>query len=422
MTRRWWQPRHAALAATLLCLAWLPATPLEAKKPADEQSKRAELRELQGRIESLRKEIAAAEKARVDIADQLREAELAISESNRNLRELGQKREGTQAELRSLNAEARRIEARMGVQQRQLGELLYHHYVSGRSDALRQLLGGENPNQTARNLYYLRALSRGKNELIRNLRATLQEKHRLAEAVQAKSSELSEIEQSSRAARAQLVEQREKRRAVLAGITGEISARRHEVTSLQRDEKRLARLVEGLARILQRPPQSAVERATRPEGDATDGPSPPPALDARTPEERPTGVSFERLRGQLRLPARGELTNRFGTQRLEGGATWKGLFIRAVSGSEVRAVAPGSVVFADWLRGFGNLMILDHGSSYLSVYGNNESLFKNVGEAVKGGDVIATIGNSGGNPETGLYFEIRHNGRAVDPLKWVNLR
>jgi septal ring factor EnvC (AmiA/AmiB activator) len=85
-------------------------------------------------------------------------------------------------------------------------------------------------------------------------------------------------------------------------------------------------------------------------------------------------------------------------------------------------VAPGLVVFADWLRGFGNLIILDHGSSYLSVYGNNESLFKNVGEAVRGGDVIATIGNSGGNPETGLYFEIRHQGQAVDPLKWVNLK
>ena len=102
--------------------------------------------------------------------------------------------------------------------------------------------------------------------------------------------------------------------------------------------------------------------------------------------------------------------------------TWKGLFIRADSGTEVRAVAGGRVVFADWIRGFGNLLIVDHGQHYLSIYGNNETLIRQVGVEVGKGDVVATVGNSGGNPEYGLYFELRYEGRAFDPMKWVTLK
>ncbi len=106
----------------------------------------------------------------------------------------------------------------------------------------------------------------------------------------------------------------------------------------------------------------------------------------------------------------------------EGGATWKGVFIRAAAGAEVKAIAAGRIVFADWLRGFGNLAIVDHDDGYLSVYGNNESLFGKAGQAVKAGETIAAVGNSGGNPETGLYFELRHLGLPIDPLRWVGPR
>ena len=121
------------------------------------------------------------------------------------------------------------------------------------------------------------------------------------------------------------------------------------------------------------------------------------------------------------MPARGAVSNRFGAARQEG-STWKGLFIRAGAGSEVKAIAGGRVVFADWMRGFGNLLIVDHGDSYLSIYGNNDSLLKQVGEAVRGGDTVAAVGNSGGNPESGLYFELRHQGQPLDPLKWVTMK
>jgi septal ring factor EnvC (AmiA/AmiB activator) len=127
------------------------------------------------------------------------------------------------------------------------------------------------------------------------------------------------------------------------------------------------------------------------------------------------------MKGSLRLPTRGSVTNSFGSARQEG-STWKGLFIRAGTGSEVHSIAAGRVVFAEWMRGFGNLLIVDHGSDYLSVYANNDSLLKQVGDDVRSGESIATVGNTGGNPESGVYFEIRHDGKPLDPLAWVKRR
>ena len=141
-----------------------------------------------------------------------------------------------------------------------------------------------------------------------------------------------------------------------------------------------------------------------------------------TPEaDSAYGKPFESLRGQLRLPVRGDVMARFGSKRGDG-PSWKGLFIRTPEGSEVKAVASGRVVFSDWLRGFGNLIIVDHGNQYMTIYGNNQALLKRPGDAVKAGDVIASAGNSGGNEQSGLYFEIRHQGRAFDPLGWVTTR
>lgn len=277
---------------------------------------------------------------------------------------------------------------------------------------MRHLLSGDDPNQLARDAHYLGLLSRAKAGLIRNLGEILDEKKRLAGLARDKNEELAEIEKSQQRERAGLVEQQKKRQVVLARLSDRIKAQRREVDKLKRDEKRLGKLIEGLGRIVAKPrrtPQapSSVQPVLRNE---------------RTPDASLSGDAFALLKGRLSLPTRGELANRFGTLRQEGGTKWKGVFIRAANGAEVKAIAPGRIVFADWLRGFGNLAIVDHGDGYLSVYGNNESLFKTVGQPVKAGEAIASVGNSGGNPETGLYFELRHLGQPLDPLKWVSLR
>jgi septal ring factor EnvC (AmiA/AmiB activator) len=131
---------------------------------------------------------------------------------------------------------------------------------------------------------------------------------------------------------------------------------------------------------------------------------------------------FSALKGRLRLPVRGELIGRFGTQHAGAAASAKGVFIRTAEAEQVRAIAPGRVVYADWMRGFGNLLIVDHGEGFLSIYGNNESLLKQTGDAVSLGEALAVAGQSGGNEETGLYFELRHLGRPFDPISWVRLK
>ena len=210
------------------------------------------------------------------------------------------------------------------------------------------------------------------------------------------------IEQTTQKRR--LEQEKRARTQVLARIAREIQQQQREIGTLRRNENRLTRLIEQLGRIIARTP------------------APPRLRNERVPDSSVDGSPFEQLKGQLSLPVRGELGNRFGSQRSDGGLTWKGLFIAARTGEEVRAIAAGRVVFADWLRGFGNLLIIDHGGAYMSLYGNNETLYKRVGEVIQGGDAVAAVGNSGGNPDSGLYFELRHQGKPLDPLTWVKIR
>jgi septal ring factor EnvC (AmiA/AmiB activator) len=399
------RPNKLVFRAALIALL-LPALALAAPVA----SKRSELKDLQGRIQALQKEVGQAEETRADAAEELRETERAISDANRRLRDLASERGEVQTSLNALNNQSQRLGERIAGQQSQLADLLYRQYRAGESDALRHLLSGNDPNQLSRDTHYLALLSRAKADLIRVLGETLQEKQRLAELARAKNAELAEIEKRQQGERAELLAQQKKRQSVLARIADKIKSQRREIDKLKRDERRLAKLIEGLNRIVARPKRPARSQALA------------PALrNEQTPDASASGA-FAQLKGRLRLPARGELANRFGTPRPEGGTNWKGLFIRAAAGGEVKTIAPGRVVFADWLRGFGNLMVLDHGDGYLSVYGNNETLYKEVGQAVQGGETIAAVGNSGGNPETGLYFELRHLGQPLDPLKWVSLK
>ena len=189
---------------------------------------------------------------------------------------------------------------------------------------------------------------------------------------------------------------------VLDKISLQLKQQRREIGRLQRDENRLARLVEKLSRMLAQPKGKRVLK------------------NDRLPDNRFDGSPFEQLKGKLTLPVKGEVTNQFGSTRPDSTMLWKGLFMRASANQPVKAVAAGRVVFADWLRGFGNLLIIDHGKGYMSLYGNNETLYKQVGDVLRGGDTVAAVGNSGGNEDSGLYFELRHEGKPLDPGKWIS--
>lgn len=363
---------------------------------------KADLEALRGRIEALKKNLDGTEEIRSEASDELRASERGVSEANRILRNIGAHQQAARAELARVGKQSRALEAAVASQQIELGRLLATRHASDQQDYLRLLLSGRDPNQTARELYYYSYISRAQADFIGALRRNLAGLAQLERDARDKSAELAQLETRQREGRKELLRQQAERRRVLAKLKTKVNSQRRMIKSLQRDETRLSRLVEELEKVISRDTGAA--------------------RNEKLPEPGQGGGAFSSLKGKLRLPTRGELINRFGSPRNDSGPNWKGLFIRSADGQEVRAVAGGRVVFADWLRGFGNLMIIDHGQSYLTIYGNNEALLKQVGDRVAIGDTIATVGNSGGNPDSGLYFEIRYQGKAFDPLRWVSLK
>jgi septal ring factor EnvC (AmiA/AmiB activator) len=391
---------NAFLAGVLFTL--LLASP--AAQSAGAAAKEKELRELRGRIEALQKRLSGSEETKSEAADALRESERAISEANRSLRELGAQSKEINGELANLGAESQRAEESLKAQQVLLARLLYQYYLGGQTEPLKLLLNREDPNEVARRLHYFGYISRARSALIADLRAGLAKLRDLSEEARRKAAELAAVTAETQAQRQLLEREKRSRNQVLARISRDIQRQRRQIGTLKRDENRLAKLVASLAKLVARSKPA------------------PRVRNERVPQASRGDSAFLDLKGKLRLPVRGELANRFGSPRADGGVVWKGLFIAAREGEEVRAIADGRVVFADWLRGFGNLLIVDHGDAYMSLYGNNETLYKRVGDSIHGGESIATVGASGGNTDSGLYFELRHQGRPLDPLDWVDIR
>jgi septal ring factor EnvC (AmiA/AmiB activator) len=219
-----------------------------------------------------------------------------------------------------------------------------------------------------------------------------------------------------------LQRRKQEKSKVVKSLSQQIATQRGEIKKLQRDEKRLSQLVERLAKIIPAKPKTKSTKNNTTNNVASNKQTNQIiANNNALPSDEFAGANFATLKGKLRLPVRGDITNRFGASREDSGVSWKGLFIKANEGAEVKSVASGRVVFADWLRGFGNLVIVDHGDGYMSLYGNNQAILKQAGEVVRSGDAIASVGNSGGNEANGVYYELRLQSRPFDPLSWSSL-
>lgn len=452
----------ASLIFTGLCAApSVFAAPSTSPAPnasiKEKEAKQAELKDLRSQIQQLQKDLSANESSRSEAADALKQSEQSISEANRVLNELAHERALTANELARLEADIARTRVSIRASQNRLSELLKTRYKLGQLEAWRLLLNQKDPNQVSRDLTYYKHLARSQQQLAVQLETQLGELNQLADAIQQKNAELQEIASNKQRQRAQLVSDQQQKKAVVNQLSKEIAAQRDQIQKLAADEKRLTQLTERLnalikkqeaerARQAEKRRQEAkkraeaqakakAERAARQAKQAQEAKAagrPAPTIEPAPKEEREqvtaindnlpnpalAGAQFVSLKGKLSLPVKGSVVGRFGAPRGEGG-TWKGLMIKAGNGQAVHAIASGRVVFADWLRGFGNMVIIDHGAGYMSLYGANESVLKRVGDTVKPGDVIATVGNSGGMAESGVYFEIRHNSRPLDPLQWA---
>lgn len=370
MTRR--------LLSLLLAFLLFPA--------AAHASQQADLEKLRQRIATIQRDLERTSESRSEIADELRDSERAISDSNRSLAQLAGQRREADRELARLQQRSNTLDDDYQKQQALLGRLLYRQHLGGiDQDYLRLLLDSDDPNRIARDLYYYDHIARARATTLQRLRTQLAALQQAARDTRAKRQEIASLQAAEKKELTQLKREQDKRRQTLRRIAQQLKQQRNEMQRLQRNEARLSKLVEELALL------SAGDRRS----------------------------SFRSLKGRLPLPVSGKVSNRFGDRRAESKLPWTGWFVRAPARQPVLAVAAGQVVYADWLRGFGNLLIVDHGEGYMSLYGNNETLYKQVGEKLQAGDIVAGVGNSGGNEDSGLYFELRHKGSPLDPETWV---
>jgi len=378
-----------------LCVACLAAGNAASATQQDE------LENLRRRITVLQQDFDKTNESKSEATDALRESERNISTSNRKLNELAQQQNTAARALEQLQRQSAQLGKEMQNEQQLLGKLLYQQYLGGKQEYLKLLLNNHDPNQVARELQYYDYIARSRATWVKSLRNKLFTIQAVAEQTREKSKEIGTLQNEEHAQRQHLETEKGLRQQTLAKFAAQLKLQRREIGKLQRDENRLSELVDKLSKMLLRPSNSNQARSDK------------------LPDDTFDGKPFASLKGKLALPVKGIITNKFGVPRPDSRVVWKGLFVRAGESQPVKCVAAGRVVFADWLRGFGNLLIIDHGSGYMSLYGNNETLLKQVGDTLHGGDNIASVGNSGGNEESGLYFELRHEGNALDPLKWL---
>ena len=360
-----------------------------------------ELDSLRRQIAELQKELEITTESQSEAIDELRSSERAISNSKRKLAGLSMQLHAADQTLESLRHQTRQLESEIQRQQVVLSKLLYQQYLGGRQEYLKLLLNNKDPDQAARDMHYYEYIARSRSDWLNMLRKNLVEISRIVEQTQQKNREIAALKAEENEQKKVLEKDRHVRQQVISQFAKQLKEQRHEMGRLQRDENRLSQLVTKISKMLTTQKVKGVFN------------------NEKLPDNRFDGKPFGELKGKLALPVIGEVLNKFGSARPDSSVRWRGLQLRAPSGQPVKSVAAGRVVFADWLRGFGNLLIIDHGNAYMSLYGNNETLYKQVGDVLRGGDTVAAVGNSGGNEDYGVYFELRYKGEPLDPIQWV---
>lgn len=370
--------------------AWLALTPMASLGQDDLTQAEAEsrLKALKTEISSLKKDL---ERSRATLSDEhkaLKAADLEIQTSTLELRKLESTRQVHEHELVDLNTEQQDYLRSLDKRREILAKQIMTAYRLGRESRLKLVLNQDSPALLSRTLAYYDYFSRSQASQINELRQVLQTLDEMQAKINVELSALDEVQNSQQLVLDEMTSQRNERQAIIETLSSQIGSDEAQLTELQRDRKDLEALLEKLSNVLADIPADLGKRL---------GPGD--------------------LKGKLPMPVKGRVKHAYGQSRTAG-LRWQGWLIGAGNGSEVKAIAYGRVAYSDWLRGYGLLMIIDHGDGFMSLYGNNESLLREVGDWVEPGAAISTVGSSPLNGK-GLYFEIRKNGKAMDPAVWL---
>lgn len=359
---------------------------------ANEQPSEAQLRQLRQDIQQLQTWLQGARGEQSQLQTTLRQTETQISRLVTEIQTNTREAEQLQSRLRQLRTEQQDLQLQLDQQANYLRQQIRAAYAMGRQEYLKVLLNQQEPDRVARLLRYYDYINRERTQRIEDYLAIARQLEQVRTEIVTRSQHLETLRQSLQSRRNELLAEQQQRQQLVTQLTQDIRVRGNELEQLQADQARLEQLLAAVTEAIVRLP---------------------PPRDAQP---------FRQMRGQLPWPLEGRILSAFGSRQQDSRLVQRGLLIQAAEGTAIRAIHGGRVVFADWLRGFGFMIIVDHGDGYMSLYGHNQTLQRQVGDWVNAGDVIARAGATGGQRQQALYFEIRQQGRPVDPISWIARR
>lgn len=362
------------------------SAPSFAMTDAERQARLSELRET---IAELKQELEKVKGNRADLQQNLQQTETKIGDLSKKVKELRSQLEEKQSHLQQLHSEKEALTSVKKQQQDSVEQHVNAAYRLGQQSHLKMLLNQQDPATVSRNMKYYNYLMNAQAEKINGFVRVIRRIDALEPEIATTVANLSENHAKLDTKRQQLIAQRSDRQRTLAKLEATIDSKDSELQALNDDRDNLEELLQRVVRVA--------------------GELPEPAAD----------LPFAQLKGKLPWPARGEVLRSYGSSRMANKVRWQGMLIGAEEGAPVFAVHHGRVVFSDYLRGHGLLLIIDHGDGFMSLYAHNKILYKELGDAVSGGEPIAAVGLSGGRAQAGLYFEMRYQGEATNPHQWL---
>jgi len=362
-----------------------------ASKNEDMASYQDKLEKLQKSISKIQKHLKGSKKQRSDVITDLKTLESEISKNSLKLNQLKKDLSKVRKHKLKLENELQQLDKQLRAQRAILSEQMRSAYSMGHQQNLKMLLNQQDPAEVGRAQAYFNYFNRARTQQISGFLKSIEQKKQAESALKQALNTQNKLLKTQKDKTRKRQKQRLQRKKLLAELSDKIKNQESTLSSLEDSRGRIENLLKSLGELL---------------ADIPTSPS----------ENKP----FKSLKGKLPWPVKGRFLGRFGQSKHFGGLKWNGVRIKAKYGTPVRAVSYGRVAFSDWLQGFGFITIIDHGDGYMSLYGNSETLFKQAGDWVSAGEVIASAGDSGGQPQSGVYFEIRSRGKPINPSKWCS--
>lgn len=386
---RWFTNAHViwrccAVVSTLFMFAHLPVYG---------QNQQSDLQDIQSLIEQTKDQLKEKLEDSERLQQELKLAELQIAETATLLNQTDGSLNVTRNEISTLEKQVRQTQKNISNQQSSLSNQIKSAFMAGNYDFAKMIFNQDDAGKFERILTYYQYLNSARLDQITQFRALIKAYEDLQTQLTQKENQQIVLIAQQRTQAQNLKGRQQTRQVTLKNLNAEIKSDQARMSQLTQQEKSLIRAIDE-AEIAAK---SAAARSNQ------------IALEL---------VGLSKLKGKLLIPSSGSIDRLFG-QRRQGQVRWQGIVINSASGAPVNAVADGKVLYADWLKGFGLVTIVDHGDGYMSVYGRNQALLKSVGDTVNAGDTISLVGNSGGQSQPGLYFEIRHRGKALNPSQWL---